>query len=490
MKRRRQNIASALLLCVLLLLTPGLACFGTRPLQPPPRGVLLDDVELVEPGIGRTTHRRVLVEGNRITSLSAAQGGGQWSGAYVLPGLVDAHAHFPPGYLPGQIELFAFLFLRHGVTGVRVPGDLHPGTSVKARQRIEAGEFAGPRLVTCGRFVDGASPMFSSAIVATNADEARAAVAELAAAEYDCVKVYNDLDAATLAAVREAAHARGLPVIGHVPWRVPVEQAHLDDYQHVQGFFALEGVPRFPSSEWGWLSVTDERIDEVIAAHLREGAAVTPTLIAGERIVHSREITADSQDPAARLLPPWYIHGLWAIDGGFNPAGHMDASDYARFRAAAVRKRQAVKRLQHAGVRLRAGSDTMAPMVVPGASLHQELELFVEAGLTPEEALEIATRGSAGALGVPGLGSLRPGAPADFVVYREDPTQDLAALDTVLAVVQDGRLYSREMLETQEARYREAYDGWIHRRIASPLVRATLGILRRSMVGSGAEREQ
>jgi imidazolonepropionase-like amidohydrolase len=133
-----------------------------------------------------------------------------------------------------------------------------------------------------------------------------------------------------------------------------------------------------------------------------------------------------------------------------------------------------VKRLFDAGVELHTGTDTLIPFVVPGAGTYRELRLFVRAGLTPEQALALSTRSSARFLDVDGLGELREGAPADLAVFRDDPTRDLAALDTLVAVVGDGRLYTREALDAQLARYRGHHESTLYDALVTPLVRRVL----------------
>jgi imidazolonepropionase-like amidohydrolase len=125
-------------------------------------------------------------------------------------------------------------------------------------------------------------------------------------------------------------------------------------------------------------------------------------------------------------------------------------------------------------VALHTGTDTLIAFVVPGASLHRELRIWVDAGLTPERALAAATGESAAALGVPGLGTLRAGAPAELVIFREDPTRSLDALDSIAGVVRDGRLYTREALDAQLARYRAHFDAAAYDALVTPLIRRML----------------
>jgi hypothetical protein len=128
-----------------------------------------------------------------------------------------------------------------------------------------------------------------------------------------------------------------------------------------------------------------------------------------------------------------------------------------------------------AGVPIHTGTDSLVAFVVPGAGLHRELRLLERAGLTPEQVLELSTRVSPRFL-ADGLGELRAGAPAELAIYREDPTRDLAALDSLVGVVRRGRLYTREALEGQLARYREHHESALYESVVAPLVRSVLAI--------------
>ncbi len=132
--------------------------------------------------------------------------------------------------------------------------------------------------------------------------------------------------------------------------------------------------------------------------------------------------------------------------------------------------------LHLAGVPILAGTDTGNPFVIPGASLHEELRLLVESGLTPEEAWMAATSAAGKALRQPGLGIVEPGAPADLLVFREDPTRDLAALGSLEAIVADGRLYTKVALDEGLGRWR----AWL----TAPLRGALSGVLARAALAS------
>ena len=155
----------------------------------------------------------------------------------------------------------------------------------------------------------------------------------------------------------------------------------------------------------------------------------------------------------------------------------MSPEDFEMVALALAQMQRAVGHMHRAGVAIHTGTDANAPMIVPGASLHRELWLLTEAGLTPEQTLAASTRQSPAFLGVEGLGELRVGAPAELAIFREDPTRDLAALSSLLAVVRDGRLYPRAQLDAQLARYQEHYQGVVYRRLVTPVARLVVGQL-------------
>ncbi len=477
-----------MLVLVVLLIGFGVVAYRTlqqpAPLALPQRGAVLHDVTVIEPGRERIDHRRLVVTGDKITAIQPALPGGDnpFSGMYVLPGLADLHAHFPPSALPGQTELFAFLYLYHGITAARDAGDVDGTASDPARSGIAEGRFPGPRLFACGPFVDGEPPLWKNSIVARNAEEGRRAVKTIADRGYDCVKAYDQLDAETLAAIREAADERGLPVIGHVPWRVPYEEARLDDAQHMIGIQPPPADPasaKFPFILAEWEQLDDERLDRLIAESKRSKIAITPTLVTLDRLIASEDYPSLLREPDAQMVPAFYRNVIWNPDGGTSVAGQMKPEDFAMVRRVLEIEKRTVKRMYDAGVAVHTGTDSMVAFVVPGASLHRELRLFVEAGFTPEEALGISMYDSAEYLGVPNLGMLQPGAPAELLIFREDPTQNLDALATLAGVIRDGRLYTREVLDAQYDRYHAHFDNPLFNAIVTPLVRHALAATRK-----------
>ncbi len=437
-------------------------------LDVPDRGLDLTRVTVVNPGLGREAGRRIVVRGARIASI-AATGDAEptrFSGSFVLPGLIDMHVH----YGADQRELFGLLFLAHGVTTVRDAGDL-TGTIAETRQTIRNGELVGPTILSCGPILDAEPPTWPGSRVVLDADQARAAVEQASAAGADCVKVYGDLGDEALAGVRAAAAARRLPLIGHVPHGVALANAALADVQH------LTGVPEPLFSEksfrgWveSWLDLPDARIAAVVEISRRLGIAHTPTLVMWDRL--SRLLGAGDFDvPEPALLPRYYRDVVWNPQAGLPFFRELRPDVTATLARALPVMMRVVGRLHAAGVRVHAGTDVPSPFVVPGASMHEELRNLVSAGLGVEDAWAAATRVAGESLGVRDLGTVRAGAPADLLVFRDDPTVDLRALATLQAVVAQGRLYPRADLEAAIAAHRARHASAVDDTVVTALAR-------------------
>ncbi len=422
----------------------------------------LSNVTVVNPGAERRSGRAVVLADGRIESIREAEPDdtiGDWAGGFVLPGLIDMHVHLPARWMVGQLELFGLLFLAHGVTTVRDVGAMDDSI-FETRERVRNGELAAPRVFSCGRVIDGDPPVWPSSVVARNAEDARRIVDDLARAGADCVKVYEHLSPAALRAVREAAAHHGLRVVGHVPVFVDFEEAHLDDMQH------LWGAPRWPHHldvverhlVEAWRELDAERVDLIVRVSLEQRISHTPTLVLYHRKLARADPSVLALDPVLQSLPRVYPAVIW------NPAyggawGRLTPREWADFAIGVRKMAWVVRRLHGAGVPIQVGTDTPAAYVVPGASVHEELRHLVgEAGFSAEEALRAATLVPGASLGTPGLGRLEAGAPADLLVFREDPTRDLAALATLEAVFAGGRLYRRKDLEAALDRARAAFE--------------------------------
>lgn len=446
-----------------------LAVWGWFVLRPPMLAVprqgrlVFTNVTVVNPGRDRQTAQTLTVEGDHIATLTATasdtratENTAQLSGRYVLPGLIDMHVH----HMPPDTMLYGLLFLAHGVTTVRDTGDFS-GQILQQRRQLQEGGYPGPRLFACGPIIDADPPWWPGSRAVRTEAEARAVVAELAGAGVDCIKVYWRLSGELLAAIRAAATEHHLPVVGHIPLAVPFEQAHLTDIQHLTGVPVFTPDPnstrttQFAAWAAAWHGLDDARIDMIVRTSVEQGLLHTPTLVVWAQMGRQREYLTRRDSSAAQLLPRWYREVFWHPRDEFLPAfddlGH-----------ALPQMKMVVRRLYQAGVRMHVGSDTPNPFVVPGAGLQEEMALWVDAGLSPEEVWVAATRWAGETLGVPKLGTVQEGAPADFLLFRDDPTLDLHALSTLEAVVTQGRLYPKSVLDDALRQQQAYFNGWFY----------------------------
>jgi imidazolonepropionase-like amidohydrolase len=432
----------------------------------PARGVRLSHVTIVNPGSGRRSEQTITVDGDQVRSIKDSSPGDdadgpatRWAGMYVLPGLIDMHVHHPPGFAVADTRLFALLYLGHGVTTVRDTGNFD-GTIWRTRDEIRDGLYPGPRIFACGPILDGEPPIWPNSLVVRTAAEAPAAVDAVAAFGANCVKVYQNLTADALAAILEAARQKNLPVIGHVSSWVPFERAHISDVQHLTGV----GLPAppwiYPNPDFrdfvsrvmaGWRLVDDARIDFIVRTSAEQGISHTPTLVVWEHVARLSDYDAERRSPAAQLVPRYYREVTWRPGGYLLP--FAKPASFSATRELMPTLKTVVRRLHQAGVRIHVGSDTPNPFVVPGISVHEELQNLVDAGLPAEDAWLAATRLSGEALRMEKLGTVQEGAPADLVIFRNDPTRDLHALATLEGVVSQGRLYPRAELDAAVRRH-------------------------------------
>jgi len=336
-------------------------------------------------------------------------------GKWIVPGLIDMHVHYLPGWMDG-------LFLRHGVTTVRDVGSgLDPILALREESRVPG--IVRPRIFACGPLIDGRWPRHGARISVSvqTVAEARDAARRLLDRGVDCLKIYEQLTPALVEAVVREVEGMRVPVTAHLRDTTALQalQSGVHGLEHAFGF-----------------DVCDETAAAEVARRVvARGAYVVPTLAITEQI--SR--LGSPEQEAMPLL-------------GEIPAGRRQywrRADTSRERtAAAARRLECLKpfvaRLQRAGGRVVAGSDTSNPYVVPGVSLHRELELLVEAGLSPSEALAAATRTAAAFLGqARTLGTLEADKIADLVVLGADPLASIGALRQIDLVIRDGRVVWR-----------------------------------------------
>ena len=358
-------------------------------------------------------------------------------GRTLLPGLFDSHAHLGPW--EGGLHLAA------GVTTVRDMGNDN-ATLQDLIRRGDAGQLMVPRVVPAG-FIEGESEFSArNGIVIATLAEAKNAVDWYAANGYPQVKIYNSFPRDLLKATVEHAHARGLRVSGHVPAFMRAEDVvrlGFDELQHINqlllNFFVTpetdtRTLERFylVANRTAGLDLASPEVRDFIALLAERGVVVDPTLATFE-FLHQRDgELSPIVAPVATHLPPGIQRSRRAAE--------LDIPDEA---TGALYDRSFAKLVEFtglmhdAGVTIVAGTDELA-----GFTLQRELELYVQAGLTPGEALRTATWNAAKVSGVlDDRGVIASGKRADLILVDGDPTTDIAAIRNVVTVLKGDTLY-------------------------------------------------
>ena len=368
-------------------------------------------------------------------------------GAWLIPGLMDMHVHVSG---EGRSDLLP-LYVAHGVTTVRdVGGSL---TVLRLlRDDLETGRLVGPRLFYAGPLLDGIPPLWPpmTMLVDTEA-RAESAVRFLATHEVSVVKVYNSVSEASLAVVIRTAHELGLPVTGHVPRAVRTSRAvemGMDGLEHIR----VTGREILPAAEadkidylplrrrepllWERYDPTSAQCAELAERFARSRLFLDPTLVVDASVSFPEDT---STNPAE--LPAWIAEML--TQSQRPPEIRAVPEDLRELGSSGFAKRlQFIGVCARAGVRLIAGTDlTGVGEQLPGRGLQRELAYFVDAGLSPLQALQAATITPAEALGKEReLGAIEPGFHADLVILDADPLADIRNLRRVRAVMQRGTL--------------------------------------------------
>lgn len=383
----------------------------------------------------------VVISNNLIQSINGVipanatiiDGKGKW----LIPGLIDAHVHLPvDGYLgkklPAQAPELSFNtqdivtpFIANGVTTVL---DLNSTMETFGQKKaIEKGYIIGPRIALAA-LINGGS---GQGRIANTAEEGRIMVRNVKAEGYDFIKVYSKLNIETYNAVVDEAYKQDLKTIGHIPtaFKGKVEQvfvphfgmvAHAEEFSKNSDSFNLQDAARFAK-----LSKDN-------------GTWLSPTLITMVWIAKQTH----SVDSIKNLSSLKYVHPLlqskWLTANNYVKNASPETATYfdnmVRFHF------QLVKVFKEAGVPIVAGTDAGVSGVVAGFSLQDELELLVQAGLTPQEAINSATLLSAQWLGIDKqIGSIETGKFADLILLEQNPLTDIKNTRKIAGVFVNGK---------------------------------------------------
>jgi imidazolonepropionase-like amidohydrolase len=441
----------------------------------------ITDVTVIDAtGAPAKPNMTVIITGDRITKIAktgevaipkhaqAVDG----KGKFLIPGLWDMHVHTVIGSLP---KFYFPLFIANGVTGVRdMAAEL--GLLKQLRKEINEGRLLGPRLVG-GQMVDGPIPFWPGLPISVS-DEASARQAAASAKDRgaDFIKVYSLIPRPAYFALADEAKKREITFAGHVPLSVTAAEASdagQKSIEHLEGVFLAcsaeepelrkvleqalrdaKDIDQIRTSLVSVLNQTEERALEtysqekaaaLFARFAKNGTWQAPTLVV-KRAGAFMDDSDFTNDPRLKYLRPGLVEG-WKNKDDWRLKNRTPEKS-ARYRMVFQKQLDLVLAMHRAGVKMLAASDAVVWYVVPGFSLHDEMELFVKAGLTPMEALQTATLNPATYLGLSDMvGTVEEGKKADLVLLEANPLENISNTKKINAVIVGGRLIPKASLE-------------------------------------------
>lgn len=380
-------------------------------------------------------------------------------GKFLIPGLWDMHVHtVDSSYLK--------LFIINGVTGIRDMGGAATSANngcesinheklMNWRKLIQSGLLIGPRMFISGPPVSNTG--WATSINISTPETARNAVRKLKRFGVDFIKVYEAIPLETYLTLSKEAKASGLSIAGHVPMetvsliealnaghrsvehiRDPLLMCFTHDGEELLKFFKEDN---WSDSDIEWGLKQFEQSSKVIEAFKKNQTWLVPTLTVEWAKVAVRD-SLYVNDERRKMLPE-------SVRKAFNNYAALKLAMSAKERKSdslwwATQKRL-VKRMHKERIPFMAGTDGACEGGIPGYNLHKELQLFVDAGLTPFEALQTATINPMIFLKMTdSLGSVEEGKIADLVILDRNPLEEISATYSIFAVVLNGQLISKE----------------------------------------------
>jgi imidazolonepropionase-like amidohydrolase len=371
-------------------------------------------------------------------------------GKTVVPGLVDAHAH---------VERWAVeRYVAWGVTTVRDLGASTTDSLIALKNDLDLGSVVGPRMFTSGAMIDGASPTYRTATAVGTRGDVRKAVDQRAVAGADLVKIYTKFTAELLPPLLDEASTLRLPIAAHLGKidALTAARGGVTSLEHMAG--VVQAASRNPGpyyrahddflrgwtlEEAGWALVDSASLARVARTLAAAHVAIVPTLVLHEMLSRLDNPTLSSrpgmEDVPASAASVRDVPGLLRRSG-------WRAADFQAFRRSRAHQNQFVREFKRVGGLVAAGSDAANQLLVPGLSLHEELELLVAAGFTPLEAITAATRKGAELLRADSLGELTSGKVADLVILDANAATDIRASRRIRWVMVRGRIFHPDSL--------------------------------------------
>jgi Amidohydrolase family len=407
----------------------------------------------------------VKIQGNRLLSINPTQDSDDAAPAsidahqgYLIPGLWDMHVH-----VHDKAELP--LYIANGVTGIRIMSGDRNEAALRAELKKQP---PSPDIYLASAIVDGSPPTWPGSIIIKTPEDARRAVTEIKTSGADFIKVYNSIPRAAYFALASEAKLQHIDFEGHVPDAITAQEASAAgqrSIEHLQGMaLACSSRQQALADELaraqffrdrlaveakGFNSFDPQKCSALFAEFRQNATWQVPTLTV-LRMWGRLDDSKVTSDPRVAYIDR-RSRDRWSERIG-PQIRRWNNAEYQMARGIFSTEQKLVGGMYRAGVPLMAGTDAMNPFCFPGFSLHDELALLVDSGLTPLAALQAATINPAKFLGrSTELGTIEPGKIADLVLLRADPLADIHNTTQIEAVWSQGQYFDKaaiaQMLE-------------------------------------------
>ena len=457
--------------------------------------LLISDVNIVDVETGEIhVTQTVGIDGDKITAIYNTKVEPtentqviNATGKYLIPGLWDMHIHYNVSY-----KEVAPLLIANGVTGVRemwgVPEKLN-----EIRTKMSAGELLAPDLYTAGAIIDGYPSRRRGSLEVKSTEEAIEATKGQMEEEIDFIKIYSSLSEEQFLAIAKTANDNNFPFAGHIPDAVSIYtaiDAGLASAEHLYGILEassskLDSLERLtdPMDKLNGLVDTfnEAKFDSLVSVLAKSDLWICPTLTV-LNAVGQLDNEAFTTDERMDYLPN-YITEIW------NPAFYVRYPDKEKYYTTRKKVYQfqlgLMGKMSEAGVKILAGTDFANPHCYPGFSLHDELGLMVQGGMSELEVLKSATSHPAAFMGqAEHKGSVEVGKQASMVLLNKNPLEDIRNTQSIEAVIIRGEALNRAELdqileETKAKAARKPYTLWLQENIPNKGIQASLEEMKR-----------
>jgi imidazolonepropionase-like amidohydrolase len=438
-----------------------------------PQAILIHNCTIIDVNDGSTIEKKAILIDNGLIkligdyadlkSLVIPKNEIDVKGKYIIPGLWDMHIHLEGQDLIEDNLALLPVFIAYGVTTVRdMASDL--GEQVlNWREEIEKNKILGPQIFTAGRKLEGLNSIWKGDLEIANEEELEQMLDKLEDYNVDLVKITeNTLSGPLFLRSVEEARKRGFKVSGHIPLDLTIEEVVKAGFTSIEhaSYLLRTGSDekriveqlksgKITKSEANEYYTHNFNQDTAIVAYKKlsqTNIAITPTLIGGKQLAYLDEEDHTQDEFLNYLTDRFTANYQWRIDRMINDTPEQKQGRKSRYELTSKQ----IPYMQKAGIKILAGSDAAAlnTYVYPALSLHQELGLFQEAGLSPLQILQSATINGAELMGVlKTMATVEVNKQADLVILNSNPLLDIKSTQDIYAVINNGQYLNREDLD-------------------------------------------